>query len=89
MPEFDVFGDAFFDVSVINSCAESYARRASKGQLEGSGIRYEAKVGKYPELGYKEVNLPRITPKGNARLMRRIRRKNNQLQPRKIKLGLR
>jgi hypothetical protein len=51
MPEFDVFGDAFVDVSVINSCAESYVRRASKGQLEGSGIRYEAKVGKYPELG--------------------------------------
>jgi hypothetical protein len=51
MPEFDVFGDAFFDVSVINSCAERYVRRASKGQLEGSGIRYEAKVGKYPELG--------------------------------------
>jgi hypothetical protein len=29
MPEFDVFGDAFFDLSVINSCAESYVRRDS------------------------------------------------------------
>jgi hypothetical protein len=26
-------------------------RRASKGQLEGSEISYEAKIGKYPELG--------------------------------------
>jgi hypothetical protein len=26
-------------------------RRASKGQLEGSEIRYEAKMGKYPQLG--------------------------------------
>jgi hypothetical protein len=45
------FRDAFFDVSVINSCTDSYVRRASKGQLEGIEIRYEAKMGKYPELG--------------------------------------
>jgi hypothetical protein len=51
MPEFDGFGAAFFDVSVISSCADSYVRRASKGQLEGSEIRYEAKMGKYPDLG--------------------------------------
>jgi hypothetical protein len=51
MPEFDLFGDAYFDVSVINSCAESYCRRASKGQLEGSFIRFKSKMGKYPELG--------------------------------------
>jgi hypothetical protein len=24
MPEFEVFGDAFFDISVINICAASY-----------------------------------------------------------------
>jgi hypothetical protein len=51
MPEFDVYGDAFFDVSVISICAESYFSRASKGQLEGSRIRYEQKMAKYPDLG--------------------------------------
>jgi hypothetical protein len=51
LPEFDGFGDAFFDVSVINSGADSYVRRASKGQSEGSEIIYEAKISKYPELG--------------------------------------
>ena len=51
MPEFDIFGDAFFDISVINICAASYIKRASKGLLEGSQIRYEEKVEKYPELG--------------------------------------
>jgi len=43
MPEFDVFGDAFFDISVINICAASYIKRASKGVLEGRQIRYEEK----------------------------------------------
>jgi dethiobiotin synthetase len=51
MPELDIFRDAFFDLSVINICAERYASRAVKGPLEGSKIRYEEKMRKYPELG--------------------------------------
>ena len=51
MPEFDVYGDAFFDVSVISICADSYFSRAAKGQLEGSKIRYDTKMAKYPDLG--------------------------------------
>jgi hypothetical protein len=51
MTEFDIYGEAFFDVSVISICAESYASRAAKGQLEGSRIRYEQKMTKYPDLG--------------------------------------
>ena len=43
-------GDAFFDISVIHICAESYIRRASVGQLEGSNIRYNEKMLKYPDL---------------------------------------
>jgi hypothetical protein len=42
---------AFFYVSVISICAESYVSRAAKGQLEGSRIRYEQKMTKYLELG--------------------------------------
>jgi Reverse transcriptase (RNA-dependent DNA polymerase) len=51
MPDFDTYGDAFFDVSVISICADSYWKRAAKGQLEGSKIRYKAKMKKYPDLG--------------------------------------
>jgi hypothetical protein len=51
MPEFDIYGDAFLDVSVINICADIYVSRATKGQLEGSRIRFEEKMKKYPELG--------------------------------------
>lgn len=51
MNEFDIYGDAYFDVSVINPCAESYWKRAVKGSLEGANIRYEEKMKKYPELG--------------------------------------
>ena len=55
MPEFDMVreghGDAFFDVSVINTCAESHIIRSSKGQLEGSKIRYIEKMVKYSDLG--------------------------------------
>ena len=51
MPEFDVYGDAYFDVSAISICAESYVSRAAKGQLEGGKIRYKHKMDKYPELG--------------------------------------
>ena len=50
MSDFDNFGDAFFDVSVINICADSYVTRAAKGILEGSSIRYDAKMKKYPKL---------------------------------------
>ena len=56
MADFDNYGDAFFDISVINICADSYASRASKGVLEGSSIRYVAKMKKYPDLG------PRFKP---------------------------
>jgi hypothetical protein len=56
MSDFDNFGDAFFDVSVINICADSYVTRAAKGVLEGSSIRYDAKMKKYPDLG------PRFKP---------------------------
>ena len=56
MADFDSFGDAFIDISVINMCADSYASRASKGILEGSSIRYDAKMKKYPDLG------PRFKP---------------------------
>jgi hypothetical protein len=28
-----------------------YYKKSAKGQLEGSKIRYEAKLAKYPELG--------------------------------------
>jgi dethiobiotin synthetase len=53
MPEFDVYGDAFFDVSEIKLCAPSHVRKAAKGQLEGSKIRYDVKMAKYPELGHR------------------------------------
>ncbi len=48
---FDVYGDAYLDVSVINICAKSYVKTAATGPLEGSRIRFEAKKNKYPELG--------------------------------------
>ena len=50
MPCFDPYGDAYFDVSVISICAESYFKKAAKGQLEGAAIRYASKMKKYPEL---------------------------------------
>ncbi len=51
MHGFDNYGDAYFDVSVINICADAYWKRAAKGQLEGANIRYEHKMKKYPDLG--------------------------------------
>ena len=53
IPSFDSFGDGYFDVSVIHILANAYLRRASTGQLEGSRIRYDTKVAKYPNLGRK------------------------------------
>jgi hypothetical protein len=51
MPEFEVFGNAFFDISVISIGAPSYFKKAARGPLEGSRIRYEQKLAKYPDLG--------------------------------------
>jgi len=53
IPDFDVYGDGYFDLSVISIVAPSYISRASKGNLEGSKIRYFRKIGKYPDLGKK------------------------------------
>ena len=53
MPEFDVRGDAFFDVSVVSIGADSYYARAAKSKLAGSEIRYQAKKTKYPDLGFR------------------------------------
>ena len=52
MPDFDILGDAYFDVSVINICSDAYYKKAAKGQFEGSNIRYQSKMKKYPELGH-------------------------------------
>jgi hypothetical protein len=56
MADFDYFGDAYFDVSVINITSHAYLPRSSKGQLEGSKIRFDEKLRKYPDLG------PRLKP---------------------------
>ena len=53
MPEFDVRGDAFFDVSVISIGSDSYYARAAKSKLSGSEIRYQSKMSKYPDLGFR------------------------------------
>ncbi len=54
--DFDNFGDAYLDLSdlsVINVFADAYFKRASKGVLEGSKIRYTQKKRKYEDLGHK------------------------------------
>ena len=56
IPEFDVFGDGYLDVSVINTTCSSYLTQSSKGQLFGAEIRYSMKSKKYPDLG------PRFKP---------------------------
>jgi hypothetical protein len=56
IPEFDVYGDAYLDVSVINITAKSYLSKSAKGQLCGADIRYLDKMKKYPDLG------PRFKP---------------------------
>ena len=48
---YDTRGPAYLDVSVIHILARSFLRRASIGQLEGSKIRYDYKMSKYPDLG--------------------------------------
>ena len=50
MPEFDVYGDAFFDISVISICADSHYKRASKGPFKGAEIRFHSKKMKYKDL---------------------------------------
>jgi hypothetical protein len=47
IPEFDIYGDAFLDVSVINI---PYLQKSSKGKLCVSKIRF---LEKYPDLGAK------------------------------------
>jgi hypothetical protein len=55
-PEFDNYGDAYLDVSVINITCKSHLAKASKGLLMGADIRYVEKMKKYPDLG------PRFKP---------------------------
>jgi hypothetical protein len=38
VPEFDIYGDAFLDVSVINITVKSQIHKSSKGQLCGANI---------------------------------------------------
>jgi hypothetical protein len=38
VPEFDIYGDAFLDVSVINTTVKSHIHKSSKGQLCGANI---------------------------------------------------
>jgi hypothetical protein len=45
--EFEGGADAYFDVSVINIVAPTHLSRASKGPLEGSQFRFDAKIKKY------------------------------------------
>ncbi len=54
--DFDRFGDAYFDLSVVNIFAKAYFQRASKGVLQGSRIRFNQKKAKYADLG------PRMKP---------------------------
>ena len=51
VPDFDVYGDGFLDVSVINITSKSYLPKASKTKLAGSNIRYAEKRKKYHDLG--------------------------------------
>ena len=51
VPDFDVYGQAYLDVSIINILAPSHLARAATGPLAGSKIRYDEKMRKYPDLG--------------------------------------
>jgi hypothetical protein len=53
IPEFDIYGDAYLDVSVINITVKSYLPKSSKGLLCGANVRYSEKMKKYPDLGPK------------------------------------
>ena len=50
IPDFDVYGDAYFDVSVINILCPSYIDKSVKGPLCGAEIRYVNKMKKYEKL---------------------------------------
>ena len=49
--DFDIFGEAYFDVSVINMLCPSYLRKSSSGSLCGAEIRYAEKMKKYAHIG--------------------------------------
>ncbi len=53
IPDFDVYGEAYLDVSVITNVAESNTARAMRGRLECSRYRFDSKKRKYPDLGNK------------------------------------
>jgi hypothetical protein len=44
VPEFDNYGDAYLDVSVINITYKSHLAKVSKGLLMGADIRYVEKI---------------------------------------------
>jgi hypothetical protein len=50
IPEFDDYGHAYFDVSVINILCDSYIDKSIKGPLCGADIRYVEKKKKYANL---------------------------------------
>jgi hypothetical protein len=50
VPEFDNYGDAYLDVSVINITCKSHLAKASKSLLMGADIRYVEKIKRYPDL---------------------------------------
>ena len=50
VPNFDIYGEAYIDISVINILCPSYLGKSSKGPLCGAEIRYEMKLKKYEHL---------------------------------------
>jgi hypothetical protein len=50
LSKFDNLGESYFDISIINILCPSHLARASKGQLQGSDIRYKEKLKKYSDL---------------------------------------
>jgi len=51
IPNYNTFGDAYLDVSVIHILAVSHIKKAATAPLQGSNIRYDKKIKKYPQLG--------------------------------------
>ena len=51
IPDFDVYGEAYLDVSIINILAPSHLSRAASAPLAGSQIRFDEKMRKYQALG--------------------------------------
>ena len=50
LSKFANLGESYFDISIINILCPSHLARASKGQLQGSDIRYKEKLKKYLDL---------------------------------------